>query len=127
MGLVDGDASRHTIRLRTMNGSFDGDDVELIFSEYDKEKSIVQVRAEAKISTAPPPFCIKKNCINGNMKQREGLARIQSKLGLPNVNDVERGNTKNIARPKGEYPDDGESKWTPIFFNSDRVPYFDED
>ncbi|KAK1742584.1 hypothetical protein QTG54_007149 [Skeletonema marinoi] len=79
------------------------DDVELIFAD----EGIVNVRCEARVTLPPPPFCIKKNCINGNMDQRTRVEVISRVLGLPAA-DSER--MKDTA------------KWTPIFFNSDRVP-----
>jgi uncharacterized protein (DUF1499 family) len=82
------------------------DDIELIFSE-----DIVNVKCEARVTLPPPPFCIKKNCINGNMDQRSRIEKIGYLLGLP-ANDREQ--------MQG-------AKWTPIFMNSDRVPGFDDD
>jgi uncharacterized protein (DUF1499 family) len=85
----------------TAPGSFD--DVELLFTD----KGIVNLRCEARVTLPPPPFCLKKNCINGNMDQRTRVEEISRVLGLPSA-DSER--MKETA------------KWTPIFFNSDRVP-----
>ena len=82
------------------------DDIELIFSP-----EVVNVKCEARVTLPPPPFCIKKNCINGNMDQRSRVERLGRLLGLP-PNDVE------------EMRD--EAKWTPIFLNSDKVPGFDD-
>lgn len=79
------------------------DDVELLFGD----EGVVNVRCEARVTLPPPPFCIKKNCINGNMDQRTRVEEISRVLGLPAA-DSER--MKQTA------------KWTPIFFNSDRVP-----
>ena len=80
------------------------DDVEILFGE---EGGIVNVRCEARVTLPPPPFCVKKNCINGNMDQRERVEKIARILGLP---AADSGRMKDTA------------KWTPIFFNSDRVP-----
>ena len=82
------------------------DEIEIFFSE-----NIVNVKCEARVTLPPPPFCVKKNCINGNMDQRSRVERLGRILGLP-ANDVDemRG-----------------AKWTPIFLNSDRVPGFDDD
>mmetsp|Transcript_14986 Transcript_14986/g.26807 ORF Transcript_14986/g.26807 Transcript_14986/m.26807 type:complete len:213 (-) Transcript_14986:471-1109(-) len=81
------------------------DDIELIFSE-----DVVNVKCEATVTLPPPPFCVKKNCINGNMDQRSRVERMGSLLGLP-ANDREE--------MMG-------AKWTPIFMNSDRVPGFED-
>ena len=83
------------------------DDIELIFSP-----SVVNVKCEARVTLPPPPFCVKKNCINGNMDQRTRLEKLGRLLGLP-PSDIE------------EMRD--EAKWTPIFLNSDRVPGFEDD
>ena len=82
------------------------DDIELLFSE-----GVVNVKCEARVTLPPPPFCVKKNCINGNMPQRSRVERVGLLLGLP-ANDREE-----MAG----------AKWTPIFMNSDRVPGFDDD
>ena len=82
------------------------DDIELVFSP-----EVVNVKCEARVTLPPPPFCVKKNCINGNMDQRSRVERLGRLLGIP-PNDVE------------EMRD--EAKWTPIFLNSDRVPGFDD-
>ena len=83
------------------------DDIELTFAQ-----EIANVKCEARVTLPPPPFCTKKNCINGNMDQRSRVERLGRLLGLP-PNDVEEMR--------------GEAKWTPIFLNSDRVPGFEED
>lgn len=83
------------------------DDIELTFAQ-----EIANVKCEARIALPPPPFCTKKNCINGNMDQRSRVERLGRLLGLP-PNDVEEMR--------------GEAKWTPIFLNSDRVPGFEDD
>mmetsp|Transcript_3853 Transcript_3853/g.8095 ORF Transcript_3853/g.8095 Transcript_3853/m.8095 type:complete len:273 (+) Transcript_3853:51-869(+) len=80
------------------------DDVEFIFGE----EGTVARRGSARVRTPPPPFCIKRNCINGSMDQRVRLDRLT--LGLPPAD-------QDLMRS---------SVWTPIFFNSDRVPGFDE-
>ncbi|KAL7542039.1 hypothetical protein ACHAXR_011463 [Thalassiosira sp. AJA248-18] len=82
------------------------DDIELLFAE-----DIVNVKCEARVTLPPPPFCVKKNCINGNMDQRSRVEKIGYLLGLP-ANDQEEMK--------------GEAKWTPIFMNSDRVPGFED-
>eukprot|EP00543_Licmophora_paradoxa_P012090 CAMPEP_0202464268 /NCGR_PEP_ID=MMETSP1360-20130828/61411_1 /ASSEMBLY_ACC=CAM_ASM_000848 /TAXON_ID=515479 /ORGANISM="Licmophora paradoxa, Strain CCMP2313" /LENGTH=199 /DNA_ID=CAMNT_0049087517 /DNA_START=32 /DNA_END=631 /DNA_ORIENTATION=- len=84
------------------------DDVELLF----RDDGIVNLRGEARVTLPPPPFCIKKNCINGNMDQRERIEKIARLLGLPPADQAQM--------QKG-------AKWTPIFFNSDRVPGFYDD
>lgn len=84
------------------------DDIELLFGE-----GVVNLRCEARVTLPPPPFCVKKNCINGNMDQRERVAKVARVLGLP---------------PADQSQMQKSAKWTPIFFNSDRVPGFlDED
>lgn len=80
------------------------DDIELYFPE---DSGIVNVRCEARVTLPPPPFCIKKNCINGNMDQRRRLEKVSYALGLP---------------PSDQKQMKDGAKWTPIFFNSDRVP-----
>ena len=82
------------------------DDVELVFSE-----GAVNVRCEARVTLPPPPFCIKRNCINGNMDQRTRVEKLASVLGLPFQDRTEMAG----------------AKWTPIFLNSDKVPGFDDD
>lgn len=84
------------------------DDIELLISDA----GIIDVRCEARITLPPPPFCLKKNCINGNMDQRERIQNVVRVLGLPLDDEVQMKN---------------EAKWTPIFFNSDRVPDMVED
>jgi uncharacterized protein (DUF1499 family) len=85
------------------------DDVEILFG--DNDEGIVHLRCQARVTLPPPPFCLKKNCINGNMEQRTRADRIATTLGLPPA-DRERMES---------------AKWTPIFFNSDRVPGFDDE
>ena len=84
------------------------DDIELLFTN----DNIVNLRCEARITLPPPPFCVQKNCINGNMDQRRRVEDIARILGLPST-DYER-----MVQT---------AKWSPIFFNSDRVPGFDDD
>lgn len=79
------------------------DDIELLFAD----EGVVNVRCEARVTLPPPPFCVKKNCINGNMDQRTRVEEISRVLGLP---------AADSDRMKAT------AKWTPIFFNSDRVP-----
>lgn len=89
------------------------DDLELLLVQDDKEGTVlVNLRCQSRVTLPPPPFCIQKNCINGNMDQRQRVDRIVQALGMPRA-DQERMKE--------------ESKWTPIFFNSDRVPGFDTD
>ena len=82
------------------------DDIGIVFSD-----DVVNVKCQARVTLPPPPFCVRKNCINGNMDQRSRVEKLGYLLGLP--------------------PSDREemqaAKWTPIFFNSDRVPgFYDE-
>ncbi len=84
-------------------------DVELVFPP---DSGIVNVRCQARVALPPPPFCVKKNCINGNMDQRQTVEDLMyGVLGLP---------------PADQKQMQEGAKWTPIFFNSDRVPGFDE-
>ena len=91
------------------------DDIELFFqgddSSEDGVTTIVNLRGEARVTLPPPPFCVRKNCINGSMDQRDRIARVKTLLGLPAADE---------SRMKDE------AKWTPIFFNSDKVPSWDE-
>ena len=84
------------------------DDIELVFGN----EGIVNWGCEARVTLPPPPFCLQKNCINGNMDQRRRMDRIGKILGMPKA-DQERM--------------DQSAKWTPIFFNSDRVPGFEDE
>ena len=81
------------------------DDVELMFVS-----DIVNVKCEARVSLPPPPFCVKKNCINGNMNQRSRVEKLAYELGLP---------ASDLEQMKG-------AKWTQIFWNTDRVPDFED-
>ena len=85
------------------------DDIELLFS--DDSSSIVSLRCEAEVTLPPPPFCLKKNCINGNLDQRRRVEKVARVLGLPSTDS-------DLMK---------DAKWTPIFFNSDRVPGFDDE
>lgn len=96
----------HLTTAGTSPGSLD--DIELTFPD---SGGIVNVRCEARVTLPPPPFCLKKNCINGNMDQRQRLSDLTYLLGLP---------------PADQNQMQG-AKWTPIFFNSDRVPGFNDD
>uniref|UniRef100_A0A6T8H401 Uncharacterized protein n=1 Tax=Proboscia inermis TaxID=420281 RepID=A0A6T8H401_9STRA len=92
----------HLTTPGTAPGSLD--DIELVFTDGD----IVNVRCEARVTLPPPPFCIQKNCINGNMDQRRRLEGVSSAvLGLQGADQQRMMDT---------------AKWSPIFFNSDRVP-----
>lgn len=80
------------------------DDIELLYSA----EGVVNLRCQARVTLPPPPFCIKKNCINGNMDQRQRTEHVAFDiLGLPAANQEQM---------------QAQAKWTPIFFNSDRVP-----
>lgn len=92
----------HLTTPGTAPGSLD--DLELVFPE---DGSIVNVRCDARVVLPPPPFCIRKNCINGNMDQRRRVEELSLGLGLSPVDQREMRE---------------EAKWTPIFFHSDRVP-----
>lgn len=82
------------------------DDIDIVFSN-----DVVNVKCQARVTLPPPPFCVRKNCINGNMDQRSRVEKLGYLLGLP-PSDREEMQT---------------AKWTPIFFNSDRVPGFDDE
>ena len=53
------------------------DDIELFFerddsnvnynSNDDTTATIVNLRCQARVTLPPPPFCVRRNCINGNM------------------------------------------------------------
>ena len=96
------------------------DDVEILFVDNNDGADdggeggggIVHLRCLARVTLPPPPFCLKKNCINGNMDQRTRIDRMARTLGLP---PADRERMEQSA------------KWTPIFFNSDRVPGFDDE
>ena len=107
LSIAEIDPKNYYIRL-TVPGTAPNslDDIELWFTDA----GIVNLRAQARVTLPPPPFCIQKGCINGNMDQRTRVERISKILGLPSM-DRERMQ---------------QAKWTPIFFNSDRVPGFDE-
>ena len=96
------------------------DDLELFFDQDDSSSSsdnpgsdvtttstVVNWRCQARVTLPPPPFCVRKNCINGNMDQRDRLSKLASFLGLPAADQ----SRMQVG-----------AKWTPIFFNSDRVP-----
>jgi uncharacterized protein (DUF1499 family) len=82
------------------------DDIELLFAE----EGIVNIRCDARVTLPIPPFCLKKNCINGNMDQRSRVESLALQLGLPPSDQQQMQ----------------KAKWTPIFFNADRVPDFDD-
>lgn len=84
------------------------DDIELLFVE---DGNIVNIRCDAQVTLPVPPFCLKRNCINGNMDQRSRLEKMALLLNLP---------------PSDQLQMRQQAKWTPIFFNSDRVPGFDD-
>ena len=96
----------HATLPGTASGS--NDDVEILFAE---NGNIVNLRCQARVTLPPPPFCLKKNCINGNMDQRTKIDGIARTLGLPPSDQQQMQS----------------AKWTPIFFNSDRVPGFDDE
>mmetsp|Transcript_39445 Transcript_39445/g.95434 ORF Transcript_39445/g.95434 Transcript_39445/m.95434 type:complete len:236 (+) Transcript_39445:25-732(+) len=83
------------------------DDIDIVFTD----NNIVNVKCQARVTLPPPPFCVRKNCINGNMDQRSRIEKLGYVLGLPPSDREEMQN----------------AKWTPIFFNSDRVPGFDDE
>ena len=82
------------------------DDIDIVFSD-----DVVNLKCQARVTLPPPPFCVRKNCINGNMDQRSKIEKLSFVLGLP-ASDREEMQA---------------AKWTPIFFNSDRVPGFDDE
>ena len=84
------------------------DDIEMLFVQ---DGSIVNIRCDARVTLPIPPFCLKRNCINGNMDQRSRLETMALLLNLP---------------PSDQLQMKQQAKWTPIFFNSDRVPGFDD-
>ena len=104
--VVSKDYYIHITKPGTAPGSLD--DIELTFPS---SGGIVNIRCEARVTLPPPPFCVKKNCINGNMDQRKRLEDLMYVLGLPPVDQKQMQG----------------AKWTPIFLNSDRVPGFYDD
>ena len=106
----------HVVVSGTAPNSYD--DIELFFQgdssseNVPGDNTLINLRSEARVTLPPPPFCIRKNCINGSMDQRDRLARIQRVVGLP-------------AADEGRMNE--QAKWTPIFFNSDKVPSWDDD
>lgn len=91
----------HLTTPGTAPGSID--DLEMVFPDG----GIINVRCDAQVVLPPPPFCVRKNCINANQDQRRRVEVLGSVLGLSPVDQ----------RQMME-----EARWTPIFFNSDRVP-----
>jgi hypothetical protein len=55
------------------------DDMEIFFGD----EGTVNLRCESRVTLPPPPFCLKKNCINGNMDQRQRVEQVARILGLP--------------------------------------------
>ena len=109
--VVEASPKSHYIHL-TVPGTSPGslDDIELLFGE---EAGIVNWRCQARVKLPPPPFCLQKNCINGNMDQRRRMDGIGQILGMPKADQERMGQS---------------AKWTPIFFNSDQVPgFYDEE
>lgn len=98
------------------------DDIEIVFAGNDSDGSkdnasgnannIVHLKCVARVTLPPPPFCLQKNCINGNMDQRRRLDGVSQILGLPSAD---------------QYPMQQSAKWSPIFFNADKVPGFDDE
>ena len=110
INLVKVDPNNYYIHLAVPGTALHSeDDIELVFTA----DGTVNLKCQAQVTLPPPPFCLKKNCINGNMDQRLRLESIsRNTLGLPFVDD-------DLMKE--------DSKWTPIFFNSDRVPHFDDE
>jgi len=90
-----------TVSSKAPPGSLD--DVELFFTDG----GIVNTKCNARVALPPPPFCIKKGCINANQDQRERVKEVGYLLGLP---------------PSDQKQMQEGARWTPIFFNADRVP-----
>lgn len=113
IAIAETSPKNHYIHL-TMPGTAPSslDDVEMAFVDNgDSDGSLVNLRCQARVTLPPPPFCVQKNCINGNMDQRRRVETITQILGIPKADQESM---------KG-------AKWTPIFLNSDRVPGFDDD
>jgi len=100
--VVPADFYIHLTTPGTAPGSID--DVEMVFPDGG---DIVNVRCDAQVVLPPPPFCVRKNCINANMDQRRRVEELGLALGLSPVDQLQMRE---------------EARWTPIFFNSDRVP-----
>ena len=79
-----------------------------IYLQFPTDGNIVNVKCEARVTLPPPPFCLQKNCINGNMDQRRRVQELSLLLGLPLSDEA-------LMKDEG-------AKWTPIFWNTDRVP-----
>lgn len=107
ISLVEVRPEQYYVHL-TVPGTAPGslDDIELLFAGQD----VVNLRCDARVTLPIPPFCLKRNCINGNMDQRSRLDQVALILNLP---------------PSDQQQMKQQAKWTPIFFNSDRVPGFD--
>eukprot|EP00587_Corethron_hystrix_P012603 CAMPEP_0113302370 /NCGR_PEP_ID=MMETSP0010_2-20120614/3211_1 /TAXON_ID=216773 ORGANISM="Corethron hystrix, Strain 308" /NCGR_SAMPLE_ID=MMETSP0010_2 /ASSEMBLY_ACC=CAM_ASM_000155 /LENGTH=185 /DNA_ID=CAMNT_0000156149 /DNA_START=319 /DNA_END=876 /DNA_ORIENTATION=+ /assembly_acc=CAM_ASM_000155 len=105
VAVLEIDAKKYYIHLAVPGTSLGSlDDLELVFPP---DAGIVNVRCEARVTLPPPPFCVKKNCINGNMDQRRRVEALGVRvLGLPPADQRQMM----------------DAKWTPIFFNSDKVP-----
>lgn len=112
--IVDSSSNNYYIHL-TVPGTAPNslDDMELVFVQDGEDETVlVNLRCQSRVVLPPPPFCVKKNCINGNMDQRGRVDSVARILGMPYAD--------------GERMQQG-AKWTPIFFNSDRVPGFDDE
>lgn len=93
----------HLVVPGTVPGSLD--DIELQFTQ----SNTVNIRCDAQVTVPYAPFCIKKNCINGAQDQRDRLQHLAiDVLGIPFADEKQMKSS--------------DTKWTPIFFNADRVP-----
>ena len=69
---------------------------------------VVAVREVARVKGPTPPFCVKPGCINANGRQRERVRALGAALGWSSSDATEM---------------EDDARWTPIFFNDDRVPW----
>ncbi|KAJ1457018.1 hypothetical protein M885DRAFT_615927 [Pelagophyceae sp. CCMP2097] len=91
-----------------VRASCDRDDYEIVV----REDKLATFRVSARSKSAfVSPWCIKKGCINGNMPQRNAILELAAQLGWSPSDSTEM---------------EDDSKWTPIFFNTDAVPHSDD-
>ena len=81
-------------------------DLKILFSE---EGGVANIRCEAQVTLLPPPFCLEKNRSNGNMDQWTTVEELALSLGPPPTDQKQMQKRAN---------------WTPMFFDSDKVPGF---
>eukprot|EP00670_Eutreptiella_braarudii_P009367 CAMPEP_0174310854 /NCGR_PEP_ID=MMETSP0810-20121108/3327_1 /TAXON_ID=73025 ORGANISM="Eutreptiella gymnastica-like, Strain CCMP1594" /NCGR_SAMPLE_ID=MMETSP0810 /ASSEMBLY_ACC=CAM_ASM_000659 /LENGTH=392 /DNA_ID=CAMNT_0015418905 /DNA_START=30 /DNA_END=1208 /DNA_ORIENTATION=- len=108
--LVRADPQVGYLRFQAMEGG-EMQIAEVAFG--DEETRTVMLRCERESMErplalkAPPPFCVTPGCINGASRQRTVLKAFQEAVGW---------------RSADEFAFSSEARWTPLFFNEDRVP-----